>query len=173
MSAFVKRFARPPPRTMLTANRLRKLLTYNPRTGVFRWRVPLPGRKEGNVAGATRQKGRLIRVDRRQYPAGRLAWLYMKGRWPKYEINFINGDRSDVRWANLREITRSQKRTLSAPFSKLGVKGVWKTTLGKYAAEIRVAGEKTYLGHFDTLGEASRAYAKAARKAFGSFARAW
>jgi hypothetical protein len=53
----------------------------------------------------------------------------------------------------------------------LGVKSVWVTRYGKYAAEIRGAGQKTYLGCFATLEEANAAYAKAAKKAFGSFAR--
>jgi hypothetical protein len=52
----------------------------------------------------------------------------------------------------------------------LGVKGVWVTRYGKYAAEIRGAGQKTYLDCFATLEEANAAYAKAAKKAFGSFA---
>ena len=52
------------------------------------------------------------------------------------------------------------------------MRGVWKTRHGKYVAEIRVKREKKYLGQFDTLEEASAAYAKAARTAFRSFAPA-
>jgi hypothetical protein len=42
----------------------------------------------------------------------------------------------------------------------------------KYAAEIRVADQKTYLGCFDTLEDANKAVLKAAKKAFGPFAKA-
>jgi hypothetical protein len=52
------------------------------------------------------------------------------------------------------------------------VKGVWITKHGKYVAEIRIAGQKKYLGSFDTLQEANAAYARAAKDAFGVFARA-
>ena len=160
---------------MLTATRLRDLLTYNPRTGVFRWKVARSSRRsEGDIAGAVDRRSMhpLIRVDGRLYRAGRLAWLYMKGAWPKHKINCINGDYSDIRWTNLREITHTQQMASRPVQSKLGVKGVWMTKQGRYAAEIRVAGQKTYLGCFDTLDEANAAYLRAAKKAFGLFATA-
>ena len=159
---------------MLIAGRLRELLIYNPRTGVFRWNDAPRGRRKGDIAGAVRPRAqrRLIRVDGCLYRAGRLAWLYMKGTWPDHLISCVNGDPSDIRWANLRQMTLAQREASKPAQSKLGVKGVWKTRYGKYAAEIRVDGEKTYLGNFETLDEASAAYVKAAKKAFGSFARA-
>jgi HNH endonuclease len=160
---------------MLTGTRLRNLLTYDPRTGVFRWKVDRNSRRSaGDIAGAIdrRSMDRLIRVDGRLYLARRLAWLYMKGTWPKHRINCINGDRSDIRWANLREITFAQQQASRPVQSRLGVKGVWITRQGKYVAEIRVAGQKTYLGCFETKDEANAAYLKAAKKAFGSFATA-
>jgi hypothetical protein len=159
---------------MLTATRLRCLLTYSPRTGMFRWKVARSARSQGDIAGTLdrRSMDRLIRIDGRLYLAGRLAWLYMKGTWPKHEINCINGDRSDIRWSNLREITPAQRQASRRVQSKLGVKGVWMTRQGKYVAEIRVAGEKTYLGCFETPAKANAAYVKAAKKAFGPFATA-
>jgi HNH endonuclease len=93
---------------MLTANRLRKLLNYDPATGVFRWRVGRQHRVNvGDVAGCiVRPKGhRMIGVDGKRYLANRLAWLYMTGKWPKLEINYLNRNASDTRWANLREMT--------------------------------------------------------------------
>jgi hypothetical protein len=66
----------------------------------------------------------------------------------------------------------AQRQALRPTQNKLGVKRVWKTGHGKYVAAIRVDREKRYLGLFDTLEEASVAYVKAAKTAFGSFARA-
>src|SRR4030095_9655374 len=66
---------------MLTADRLRKLVTYNPGTGVFRWKVDRNNSvSEGDIAGHehSRTKRRLIAIDGHLYQAGRLAWLYMK-----------------------------------------------------------------------------------------------
>jgi hypothetical protein len=56
--------------------------------------------------------------------------------------------------------------------NKLGVRGVWITKSGKYVARIKVAGKKKYLGLFDTIEKASAAYTRAAKDAFGQFARA-
>ena len=158
---------------MLTVGRLRKLLNYDPRTGVFRWKVAGGNRIEGDIAGTRDgEHPRQIRVDGQLYQAGRLAWLYMEGAWPKHQINCINGNRSDIRWSNLRETTFTQRRASVPTQSRLGVKGVWATKNGTYAAEIKIAGQKRYLGCFKTLEEASATYAQAAKDAFGRFARA-
>ena len=158
---------------MLTADRLRKLLSFNPTSGKFRWRVSKGGVKVGGVAGFTGRKGyHQIHIDGTSYQAGRLAWLYTIGRWPKLDIDYINRNRSDIRWSNLREITASQRRAKARTNNKLGVKGVWITRDGRYAVRIRVANKRTYLGSFGTLEKASAAYLKAAKEAFGEFARA-
>ena len=64
---------------MLTANRLRKVLSYAPATGIFRWKVSASTRAPvGTIAGAKNGRGyRQIRIDGRPYSASRLAWLYM------------------------------------------------------------------------------------------------
>lgn len=96
----------------------------------------------------------------------------MTDEWPKREINHINGNRFDTRWDNLREITPSQKRAIAPTRNKLGVRGVWLKDNGKYVARINVNAKKIYLGSFETLEEASAAYAEAAKGVFGIFARA-
>ena len=96
----------------------------------------------------------------------------MTGKWPKLEIGYISRNPSDTRWANLRAMTPSQRRATARTNNKLGAKGVWITKSGKYVASIRVAGKKKYLGLFDTIEKASVAYTRAAKDAFGQFARA-
>jgi hypothetical protein len=130
---------------MLTANRLRKLLNYNPGTGVFRWRVRKGRPNIRGVAGCIHPpKGyREICIDGKIYRANRLAWLYMTGKWPKLEIGYINHKTSDNRWANLRAMTPSQRGATSRTRNKLGVRGVWITKSGKYVARIKVAGKKS------------------------------
>ena len=156
---------------MLTAKRLRKLLKYDPATGIFRWRVDRHSRVDiGDVAGCIVSRGyRVIGIDGKHYRANRLAWLYMTGKWPKLEISYINRNASDTRWANLRETTHSERCRSSRRTNKLGVKGVWKTQTGRYVAEIKGAGKRTYIGVFDTIEEAGAAYAKAAKRTFGEF----
>ena len=130
------------------------------------------GGYSGAVAGCIRRsKGyRVICVDGKLYQANRLAWLYMTGKWPKLEINCINRNTSDTRWANLRQMTPSQRSAYAHRNNKLGARGV-SLRRGKFIAIIKVEGEKKYLGAFDTVKEASAAYARAAKDAFGQFAR--
>ena len=128
----------------------------------------------GGVAGTIHPpKGyREICINGKLYRANRLAWLYMTGKWPKLEIGYINHNTSDARWANLRAMTPSQRGATTRTRNKLGVRGVSITPSGKYVARITVAGKKKYLGLFDTIEKASVAYTRAAKDAFGQFARA-
>lgn len=154
----------------LTADRLRQLLIYDANTGVFNWKC---GRGAGAVAGSVRPRGwRYVVLDGHSYAAHRLAWLYMTDAWPSQNIDHINCTRDDNRFANLREANARQnawnKKTASN--NKLGFKGVH-FYQGKYQANIRLFGVKTYLGAFDSAQAASSAYASAAESHFGEFAR--
>jgi hypothetical protein len=97
---------------MLTAERLRELLDYDPETGRFIWRKDHPTAKHikaGSVAGTKNGRGYwVIGVAGAKYVAHRLAWLYVTGEWPAHLVDHENGDRLDNRFANLREATDSQ-----------------------------------------------------------------
>jgi hypothetical protein len=99
---------------MMTVKRLRKVLSYAPTTGTFRWKVSAGSRASlGAIAGAKNGRGyHQIRIDGRPYSASRLAWLYMTGKWPTSEISYINGKPSDTRWANLRVATSQNRNRL-------------------------------------------------------------
>jgi hypothetical protein len=147
----------------LTAERLRDLLDYNPETGVFTWRVNRPGRF-GRV-GAVRSDGpRQICIDQQIILTGRLAHLWMTGRWPKLPIDHKNLDPADDRWSNLREATYSQNGANSGDrYSGVDLKGVsWDRARRKYAAKIRVNYQTINLGRFESAREAHDAYAAAA-----------
>jgi hypothetical protein len=104
---------------MLTQERLKELLFYDPDTGIFTWRVnrgrgpggcTLGGKLKGKVAGSLHPDNRIfIHIDRRMYGAHRLAFLYVYGRWPEPEVDHIDRDMSNNRISNLREATRRQQ----------------------------------------------------------------
>jgi hypothetical protein len=162
--------------TKLNAGRLREVLSYDPETGAFTWLVSTARhRRIGDVAGCVKDGYRQIGIDGRRYRAHRLAWLWMTGEWPSAEIDHINGDPADNRIANLRPATSSQNkanaRLRSDNSSKL--KGVsYDRQRQKWLARIVLAGRARNLGRFTDPAAAHAAYAEAAAKHFGEFARA-
>lgn len=162
---------------MLTAARLRELLSYDPDTGVFTWLVNR-GRmaKAGNIAGHRTKDGYChMRIDGKDYMAHRLAWLYMTGQWPTSTIDHADVDPGNDRWANLREATIGQNlaNRRKPPSNTSGFKGVtWHSECRCWMASIKCQRRRFYLGLFDDPREAHAAYVAAAVTHFGEFARA-
>lgn len=160
---------------ILTAERLRELLHYDPETGVFTWKLPSQHRlKPGAIAGRISSQGhRQVTIDRRAYQAHRLVWLFMTGQWPRGEIDHINGNRLDNCWRNLREATRIQNcaNTGKRHHNRSGFKGVFPMTRGRWGASICVRGRNLNLGIHETPEQAHAAYCEAATRIHGEFAR--
>ena len=156
--------------TPVTAERARELLTYDPLTGEFTWRVYRSrGAKAGWKAGFIIASGgpRLgIKIDGRIYQAGRLAWLMMHGKHPEHEVDHIDGDPLNNRIANLRDVPhRVNQQNIHGPNSRngLGWLGV-KRLKGRFYAVIGVDRVYRSLGGFATPEEAHAAYLAAKRE---------
>jgi hypothetical protein len=151
----------------LTAQRLRELLHYDPETGVFTWSVRTSNRiKVGDVAGSGASRGCLqIAVEGRLYLAHRLAWLYVYGCWPVHAIDHRDGNPSNNRIENLRDVlpsVNSQNMRRSHRDNKTGLLGVaWDNRRGKWIARITASGKRMHLGYFDSAENASVAYLRA------------
>lgn len=154
-----------------TQIRVRELLEYDEKEGVFKWRVNRCNLKAGTVAGCMTKAGySYIRIDKVLHTAHRLAWLYIHGELPAGQIDHINGDRSDNRIANLRTCTNSQNqqnRKQAQASSLIGVMGVSRHSDKKrpkpYQAHIKVNRVSKSLGYFATAEEAGAAYLNAKR----------
>lgn len=132
-------------------------LQYCPNTGVFCWIKPKNGRTIGAEVGTVNTTGyRLICVNRKRYLAHRLAWFMYYGKWPKGDLDHINGVKDDNRVVNLRESTKSQNQCNRKSKGYSYHKGT-----GKYQSRITFQGKTTYLGFFDTEEDASSAYESA------------
>lgn len=163
-------------RTLLSAERLRELLSYDPATGEFRWRVGRPGGRAqaGDKPGNITSKGYLsISVDSVRYQAHRLAWLYVTGEWPVAQIDHRNQNKLDNRLSNLRPATvREQAFNRPIPKSNtsgiLGVKG--RKDSPNWEAFVCVDKRYVSLGWFPTKEQASAVRLAGARALFGEFA---
>lgn len=153
---------------IINAQHLRELFHYDPLTGAFTRLVRRGKFQPGTVAGTVNDDGRhIISIYGRLYRAHRLAWLYMKGEWPKDQIDHKNCVPLDNSFDNLREATnalnhqneRSARKGNSSGF--LGVS--WDASRNKWKAQITTNGKNRLLGRFDTREEAAGAYAAAKR----------
>lgn len=157
---------------------LKSILDYDPETGAFTWKHRPNGPRHWNTKYAGTRAGSLepvsgyerISINDRIFKAHRLAWVWMTGDSPDEEIDHINGDRLDNRWANLRLATHGQNQANCKTWNKFGLKGVTKCG-NRFLAKITKNHEYHYLGLFATPEEAHAAYMKAAREMHGEFAR--
>lgn len=162
---------------MLTAERLRQLLKYDPATGLFEWLAPTSRRVTiGAVAGSLTNRGYLvISVDGRRHGAHRLAFLYMTGSWPSGPLDHRDLDGLNNRWSNLRLASHSlnhanerRRRSNTSGFKSV----IWNSQAGKWQARLTLNYRQIHLGYFDDPKLAHNAYVAGARQHFGEFARA-
>lgn len=141
---------------MLTQKRLHDILHYDPQTGIFRWRT---GKRKGQVAGTRHDvRGDLkVSIDDRRYLLHRLAWLWMTGAMPRWDIMHRNGDHSDNSWGNLVEGNRMQRSSMRGHMREpTGIEGVWRVG-HRFEATMPTSTALISLGTFGTIDEAKAA----------------
>jgi hypothetical protein len=168
---------------------LRQLLRYEPDTGKLFWRkrgpewfLSLRSWKRWNTCFADRMamnqanthgymQGTLLS---RKEQAHTVIWIMQTGRPPKVCIDHKDGCRSNNRWDNLREATvaeNNRNRRLNGS-SASGVKGVtWNKARSKWQARIVTDGTHVFLGLFETVDGARKAYRSASCNLHGAFVR--
>jgi hypothetical protein len=159
---------------VLTAERVREALDYDPETGVFRSKSTYRRSQTGKVVGASRTGGWIsLNIDKKAHRAHRVAWLYVYGYMPPY-IDHKDGNPANNRLSNLRVATKQENARNRRATSKCGLKGVSldsRKTKAKWRARIKVDDKQIGLGYFETKEAAAAAYAVAAHQFFGEFAR--
>lgn len=150
---------------IITAERLRELLHYDPETGLFTRRIQTTNSVQvGDVAGHTGGRGYvIISLDGRKYYAHRLAWLYMTGEWPPNQIDHEDTNRTHNWWGNLRLATNAQNKQNmrnAQVNNKTGVLGVY-IDGNRVRACIHIDRKIKHLGSFATIDQARSAYREA------------
>jgi hypothetical protein len=139
----------------VSAKQLKKVLKYNPESGHFTWRVDVaPRAMKGQTAGNPK-KGRYTKISfqNESYYAHHIAWRFVYGYWPTGEIDHIDGDPSNNRISNLRDVTRQEnkKNVKLQSNNKTGVSGV---SFDKRIKRWIVKLGKKYIGCYQSEGEA-------------------
>lgn len=158
---------------MISQKRIQELFDYDQETGYVINRVTrCPTALKGDRAGTVGVKGyRQVYLSGTIYYEHRLVWFYVHGYWP-IQIDHINGDRSDNRLANLREVTQSQNNANSDRSKDASrLRGAyWIPERHKWRADIQIDGQTKYLGYFGTAEAAHSAYLAAAETIYGEHA---
>lgn len=156
----------------ITHKRLQDLLSYDEHTGSFTWRQkPSPRANRvtvGMEAGARTPSGYvLISIDGERFGAHRLAVFYATGRLPSGEVDHLDGDPSNNRLANLREVSHQQNMQNERSARKQNACGFAGVSLckrtGRYRADISIDGKSRLLGRFMTPQEAHARYVEEKR----------
>lgn len=165
----------------LSVSTIRECLEYNPDTGEFTRakrtaqchqvgdRADLPA--FGNLAGYL-----TIGLQGDKHLAHRVAWAHFYGEWPKQHIDHINGDKSDNRIVNLRDVPNqvNMQNKFKAMRNKAhtDLQGVyWYASANKWRSRIQTGGRSIHLGMFDTDSEAHAAYVAAKKIYHEGFAQ--
>lgn len=155
----------------VTAEILRELMHYDPITGIFTRKVRTAQRNKVGDRADFQGAGRLrcyrqIGFKDEKILAHRAAWLYVHGKWPENSIDHINGNKSDNRIGNLRDVAQyvnTENRHEAKSDSTSGVLGAHPHQ-GRWRSRIQARGKAHYLGVFDTAAEAHAAYVNAKRR---------
>jgi len=178
-----------------SAEFLRKILRYEPETGMLFWKERTPemfatmgkrsnvalcaswnARHAGKQALNTTHKDGYSRgqVLNKSIFAHRAAWALSYGRWPENEIDHVDGNPSNNKIENLREATRLQNsyNRSAQKNNKHGSKGVfWSKHKQRWHARIGHNGKKIHIGYFKAQDDAIAAYTLKAQELHGEFWR--
>ena len=95
----------------------------------------------------------------------RVCWLVQTGDWPEFTIDHINGDSSDNRWVNLRDVTQAVNNHNKNGYkirANKDFKGIKKRG-NRYHTTVK----GKHLGSYATPEEAARVYDKKALELWG------
>lgn len=154
---------------MITRERLKELVHYDPLTGLFTRLVSTGTTAKAGSVVRNKRPNQYIRimVDGISYRGNRLAWLYVTGVWPTHKIDHRNTIRDDDRFENLRDVTQKvncENHRAANGSKKLPIGVSFDKATGRFKSQIMSGGINFHLGRFDTEQQAHTAYIEEKRK---------
>ena len=143
----------------ITPERANDVLRYDPNTGELRWNKTLSNCNGiGNIAGGISKSERRVSlsVDGKKMRSHSVIWLMMTGQWAQ-EIDHINGDGTDNRWCNLREVTHAEnmRNRKVCTNNKSGIMGVcWNKHNRSWRVRLKSLEKIMEIGSFKDFFEA-------------------
>lgn len=144
--------------------------------GAFKmWNGQYPGKMAGHNSFHTRKNRRQavsVEISGKVYMIHRIIWEMHHGPIPDgMVIDHIDGDSWNNKIENLRVCTQKQNTFNNVRSGRNYPKGVYmrKKVKERWVAYITINGRNKYLGSFDTMSEASTAYAAASAGYHGEF----
>jgi hypothetical protein len=143
---------------ILTQERLKELLSYDPISGVFTRKIKHKRCNVGDIVGVgQRNKYLQCSIDNKLYKLHRLAWLYMYDCWPSDQIDHVDHNPRNNAIANLRDVSSAQNHQNRARKTKSasGYLGVtWHKRDRRWQAYIEIKGKSIHLGQYIDLDDA-------------------
>ena len=156
----------------MTKEELNEMFEY--RDGNLYWKINRVTKNcLGKKAGSKCKNGyEHIQINYKYIYSHRAIFLYHHGYLPKI-LDHINGIRDDNRIENLREVTSFQNAwNMKTKLGSSGVKGVtWDKAHKKWLAQLRAKNKKIYIGRFQSLEDAEKAYKNHLQLHHGKYTR--
>jgi hypothetical protein len=141
---------------VISYEQLLQVIHYDPSTGEFFRKAN--GTISTTVSGHLETSGYYrIAVGGKRFPAHVLAMYYMTGIMPSGIIDHINGIKSDNRWSNLREVTKSQNALNRRKHDYRGIRET-RNKITRWEAAITLEGARHHIGTYDTEEQAKDAW---------------
>jgi len=152
---------------------LRELFDYDEKTGDLIWKKKTSSHSRvtiGSVAGTLHHDGYItIIINRKQYQAHRLVWIYCNGDvlTKDIHIDHINHKRNDNSISNLRTVS-NRDNAKNRKVSKVNTSGVLGVNYSKrdkhWVVRINTDDERKFIGTFKNFDEAVKARKEAEMK---------
>jgi hypothetical protein len=135
----------------------------------FKWTVRIIYRADGTIRNVYAYRN-VHGIKGKRRPTSLYLHRFLLNTPTGKEVDHENHDGLDNRKDNLRFATKSQNQGNRTPrHGKSGFRGVWPNR-NQWVAMIGSGSSRKYLGIFDSLKDAAKAYNEAAVRKFGHFA---